>query len=86
MQVADRRGVLIDVCRECRGVFLDRGELDKLLEAASLDIGSTEAAPSTPRPRDDEHERRRDSDDDWSDRRDREWEHGRRRKRGGFLG
>lgn len=27
-----RNGVLIDVCPSCRGVWLDRGELDKLLE------------------------------------------------------
>ncbi len=27
-----RGGVLIDVCPSCRGVWLDRGELDKLLE------------------------------------------------------
>lgn len=27
-------GVLIDVCTECRGVWLDRGELDKLLDIA----------------------------------------------------
>lgn len=27
-------GVLIDVCTECRGAWLDRGELDKLLDIA----------------------------------------------------
>lgn len=27
-------GVLIDICTECRGVWLDRGELDKLLDIA----------------------------------------------------
>ncbi len=29
-----KQGVLIDVCTECRGVWLDRGELDKLLTIA----------------------------------------------------
>ena len=29
-----KHGVLIDVCTECRGVWLDRGELDKLLDSA----------------------------------------------------
>jgi Zn-finger nucleic acid-binding protein len=29
-----KQGVLIDVCTECRGVWLDRGELDKLLAIA----------------------------------------------------
>jgi Zn-finger nucleic acid-binding protein len=27
----DRSGVLVDACPECRGVWLDRGELDKIL-------------------------------------------------------
>ncbi|BDG61161.1 hypothetical protein caldi_22510 [Caldinitratiruptor microaerophilus] len=34
MREVPRRGVLIDVCPECRGVWLDRGELNKLLETA----------------------------------------------------
>jgi Zn-finger nucleic acid-binding protein len=33
MREVNRRGVLIDVCPECRGVWLDGGELDKLLTA-----------------------------------------------------
>lgn len=33
MREVDRRGVRIDVCPECRGVWLDGGELDKLLAA-----------------------------------------------------
>ena len=35
----DRNGVTIDACPRCRGIWLDRGELDKLidLEAAVLD-------------------------------------------------
>ena len=75
MQVVDRRGVRIDICAECRGVFLDRGELDKLLDGA----------PEYPEPMS------RDSvparDDDWADERDREWEQRRgRRRRGGWLG
>jgi uncharacterized protein len=31
MQEINRNGVLIDVCPTCRGVWLDRGELEKLL-------------------------------------------------------
>ena len=31
MQEINRNGVLIDVCPQCRGVWLDRGELEKLL-------------------------------------------------------
>lgn len=31
----DRQGVEIDYCPQCRGVWLDRGELDKLIERAA---------------------------------------------------
>ncbi len=30
--ISDRSGVEIDYCPECRGVWLDRGELDKIIE------------------------------------------------------
>ena len=30
--IADRSGVEIDYCPQCRGVWLDRGELDKIIE------------------------------------------------------
>lgn len=36
MHETTRNGVLIDVCPQCRGVWLDRGELDKLLELIYL--------------------------------------------------
>ena len=32
MQEVSREGVLIDICPQCQGVWLDRGELDKLVE------------------------------------------------------
>lgn len=32
--IAERKGIEIDYCPRCRGVWLDRGELDKLIEAA----------------------------------------------------
>ena len=40
--IADRNGVEIDYCPQCRGVWLDRGELDKIIER------STPAAAPTP--------------------------------------
>ncbi|HWG99250.1 MAG TPA: zf-TFIIB domain-containing protein, partial [Pilimelia sp.] len=33
MRQYERSGVTIDQCSECRGIFLDRGELEKLFEA-----------------------------------------------------
>jgi uncharacterized protein len=35
--MTDRQGVEIDHCPRCRGVWLDRGELDKLIERAGAD-------------------------------------------------
>jgi Zn-finger nucleic acid-binding protein len=40
--MTDRQGVEIDYCPQCRGVWLDRGELDKLLDRAT---SSMNAAP-----------------------------------------
>ena len=33
--MSERQGVEIDYCPSCRGVWLDRGELDKIIEKAS---------------------------------------------------
>lgn len=38
----DRDGVTIDQCPECRGVWLDRGELEKLVQRALREIESAE--------------------------------------------
>ncbi len=43
--IADRNGVEIDYCPTCRGVWLDRGELDKIIERAGA-----YAAPPPPPP------------------------------------
>lgn len=34
MQNVSRSGVELDICSQCRGVWLDRGELEKLMEGA----------------------------------------------------
>ena len=79
MRAYERNGVTIDQCQECRGVFLDRGELDRLVNAEEQRYAS--APPSAPY-RDDERSYRRDHDDD--DRRSSK--HGGKRRRSGFLG
>lgn len=33
--ISERQGVEIDYCPKCRGVWLDRGELDKIIERSS---------------------------------------------------
>jgi Zn-finger nucleic acid-binding protein len=84
--MAERSGVEVDYCSKCRGVWLDRGELDKIIERAEA-LHPTRAAPASPgeqyAPR---YERdHRDGHDD-DDRRDLSERDPRRRRRGGFLG
>jgi uncharacterized protein len=60
--MSERAGVEIDYCPECRGIWLDRGELDKILDRAQ-----TEAAPPAPPaaapPRDAQYQTRPSYDD-----------------------
>ncbi|WP_225853932.1 zf-TFIIB domain-containing protein, partial [Micromonospora sp. AMSO31t] len=49
MRQYERSGVIIDQCGECRGIFLDRGELEKLFEAEAnwnQQQGGRQAAPA----------------------------------------
>jgi Zn-finger nucleic acid-binding protein len=46
--MTDRQGIEIDYCPQCRGVWLDRGELDKLLQRASSTVAAP--VPQTPQP------------------------------------
>lgn len=36
--MSERSGIEIDYCPECRGVWLDRGELDKIIDRATADV------------------------------------------------
>lgn len=49
MQTLDRAGVQFDMCPTCRGVWLDRGELEKLM-AAAADEGRASALAPSPAP------------------------------------
>lgn len=48
MQTLERSGVQFDMCPTCRGVWLDRGELEKLMEAAAGDARTAAAPPQQP--------------------------------------
>ncbi|NTT84620.1 TFIIB-type zinc ribbon-containing protein [Tabrizicola fusiformis] len=75
--MADRNGVEIDYCPKCRGVWLDRGELDKIIERAAQAPAAAPREPAPvyqPEPRGaapasyrEEPRRRRDDDDDYKD-------------------
>lgn len=45
LAMSDRQGIEIDYCPQCRGVWLDRGELDKIVERSA-----PQAAPQRPAP------------------------------------
>ena len=97
LSISSRDGVEIDFCPQCRGVWLDRGELDKVIERASAAMATTGPA----RDYDDRREYRgddrrdyRDYDDrrrdhrDYDDRRrydDDDRRYGKKKKRRGFL-
>jgi len=51
--MSERQGVEIDYCPQCRGVWLDRGELDKILERAKAESEpyAGEAPPAAPQQR-----------------------------------
>jgi Zn-finger nucleic acid-binding protein len=71
--ITDRSGVEIDYCPKCRGVWLDRGELDKIIDR------SVQAPPPPPQGGyDDRHDDRGDRGRGYGDQ-------PRRKKRGGFL-
>ena len=48
--MADRSGVEIDYCPKCRGVWLDRGELDKIIEKAAMVAVVPQPAAPQPQP------------------------------------
>ena len=49
LQMSERSGVEIDYCPTCRGVWLDRGELDKILDRAAAEAPASAARPADPR-------------------------------------
>ena len=48
--MSDRQGVEIDYCPKCRGVWLDRGELDKIIQRASAELASAARASAAQQP------------------------------------
>jgi Zn-finger nucleic acid-binding protein len=82
LAISERSGIEIDYCPECRGVWLDRGELDKLIKG----VNEYEERRGGDRDRerdsddDDESYRRRDDDHHREDS-----QHGHKKKRGGFM-
>lgn len=74
--MTDRQGIEIDYCPKCRGIWLDRGELEKLIERSPASMET--------RPHRGERQSAED-DDDYRERRDESHSEGRYRKRESWL-
>ena len=46
LSMSDRQGIEIDYCPQCRGVWLDRGELDKIIERSAPAAPAQQARPA----------------------------------------
>ena len=100
MREIEKHGVNLDICPACKGVWLDRGELEKILEMASSggpDMDHRRCSRSVEQPyssrnehREHENEHRGSDDHDDHDshgpRGDYERGQGERKKRGSWLG
>lgn len=69
LAMSDRQGVEVDYCPQCRGVWLDRGELDKIIERSSREWSEPShqpghsAPPAQPRYQQQDSHRYRSHDD-----------------------
>ena len=66
MRTYERSGVTVDQCADCRGIFLDRGELERLVDAEQ----GWQRGNSAPSERDDEHGRQQSIPNPFKDRDD----------------
>ncbi|MGH9212192.1 MAG: zf-TFIIB domain-containing protein [Acidimicrobiales bacterium] len=85
--MSSREGIEIDFCPQCRGVWLDRGELDKIIDRASTSLTPTGGGAP---PREERYDDRRQDERGYDERRDYDDDHGhghgrRRKKKRSFL-
>jgi Zn-finger nucleic acid-binding protein len=64
MRQYERGGVVVDQCGECRGIFLDRGELDHLINAETQWSGAAAVPSGPPRYEERRYDQRPYDDDD----------------------
>ncbi|HEX2951348.1 MAG TPA: zf-TFIIB domain-containing protein [Armatimonadota bacterium] len=85
LRAIERSGIEIDICPGCKGIWLDRGELDKIIqrEASSMEQGY-EAPPQRAYPREQEHHDRHYDHDHEHDQRYRSHEHDERYREGQY--
>ena len=94
MRRYERSGIDVDQCSDCRGIFLDRGELERLVDAENAWAGRNQQAPDNARPPRDydrDYERRDYPDRDYERRDSQQGDYGHQRgkpykkKRRSFL-
>ena len=84
--MAERQGVEIDYCPQCRGIWLDRGELEKIIErSAEVNPAMGQSPGFPPMGYNDNRYAKHHGDDDHDDHHGSYDQYGRRRKKG-FLG
>lgn len=84
--MADRQGVEIDYCPQCRGIWLDRGELEKIIDrSVGVNPAMDQPQPLPPMGFGDRHYNKHDDHDDHDDHNRYGGAYGQRRKKG-FLG
>ncbi|MBE2279021.1 MAG: zf-TFIIB domain-containing protein [Ignavibacteriaceae bacterium] len=77
--ISERQGIEIDYCPDCRGIWLDRGELDKLIEK------SVNSKPAAPAENDRNYDESRNKNDKYYYKDDRDYDY-KKKKKESFLG
>ncbi|MBM0127874.1 zf-TFIIB domain-containing protein [Pimelobacter simplex] len=80
--MSERNGIEIDYCPQCRGVWLDRGELDKIIDRS---VGMPQPAAQQPAPRAPQYDEYRAPQQSYDDRRRYDDKHYKKRKRESWL-
>ncbi len=91
LRTVTKHNVEVEICPDCKGVWLDRGELDKILEMASA--GGPSGYRNEPTPRVENREFRHEEREEYRPERDERYDrgahdprHGKQKRRGSWLG
>jgi Zn-finger nucleic acid-binding protein len=83
--MTERQGVEIDYCPKCRGVWLDKGELDKIIEKSATAESNQQVKQNNEKRRQTDDDDDDDDDDNFFNNRRRNNNENPNRRRGGFL-
>ena len=88
--MTDRKGVEIDYCSQCRGIWLDKGELDKIINLYGEELSRGQPAANAPpppkhAPRENFHTHEGYDDSDYGGHHTNNRHHHRHKKKKGFM-